>query len=37
MDVGGEFMKTINQMRDVTLFAPNNDAWNQPGVRNVLG
>ncbi|CRK94485.1 CLUMA_CG007991, isoform A, partial [Clunio marinus] len=37
MDVGGEFMTTINSMRDVTLFAPSNEAWNRPEVRNIIG
>ncbi|CAO1432098.1 unnamed protein product [Diamesa tonsa] len=37
MDVGGEFMQTINSMRDVTLFAPSNEAWNRPEVRNLIG
>lgn len=37
MDVGGEFMQTINSMRDVTLFAPSNEAWNRPEVRNIIG
>ncbi|CAH1730246.1 unnamed protein product [Chironomus riparius] len=36
MDVGGEFMQAINSMRDVTLFAPSNEAWNRPEVRNIL-
>lgn len=37
MDVGGEFMQTINSMHDVTLFAPSNEAWNRPEVRNIIG
>lgn len=36
MDMGGDFMQTINSMKDVTLFAPSNDAWNETGVRNIL-
>lgn len=37
MDVGGEFMQTINSMRDVTLFAPSNEAWNRKEVRDIIG
>ncbi|KAG5673151.1 hypothetical protein PVAND_003219 [Polypedilum vanderplanki] len=36
MDVGGEFMQAINNMKEVTLFAPSNEAWNRPEVRNIL-
>lgn len=36
MDSGGEFMRTVNELKDVTLFAPSNEAWNDPGVRSIL-
>lgn len=36
MDVGGELMKTVNENKDVTLFAPSNEAWNDPGVQSIL-
>lgn len=37
MDYGGEFMETINNMKDVTLFAPSNEAWNDPNLENIKG
>lgn len=27
MQVGGEFMKTITDLKNVTLLAPSNEAW----------
>lgn len=36
MDYGGEFMQTVNSMKDITLFAPSNEAWNDPMVQNIL-
>lgn len=36
MDVGGEFMQTVNSMKDITLFAPSNEAWNDPTVQNII-
>lgn len=36
MDVGGEFMQTVNSMKDITLFAPSNEAWNDPIVQNII-
>lgn len=36
MDYGGEFMQTVNSMKDITLFAPSNDAWNDPMVQNII-
>lgn len=36
MDVGGEFMQTVNKMNDITLFAPSNEAWNDPMVQNII-
>lgn len=36
MDVGGTFMETVNSMKDITLFAPSNEAWNDPGVQNIM-
>jgi len=36
MDVGGEFMLNINRMRDVTLFAPSNEAWSDPNLNNII-
>lgn len=36
MDFGGEFMQTVNSMKDITLFAPSNEAWNDPVVQNVI-
>lgn len=36
MDVGGEFMETVNSMKDITLFAPSNEAWKDPMVQNII-
>lgn len=36
MDVGGEFMQTVNSMKDITLFAPSNEAWSDPMVQNII-
>lgn len=36
MDVGGEFMQTVNTLKDLTLFAPSNEAWNDPVVQNII-
>lgn len=36
MDYGGEFMQTVNSMKDITLFAPSNEAWNDPMVQNII-
>lgn len=36
MDVGGEFMETVNTMKDITLFAPSNEAWKDPMVQNII-
>ncbi|KAG7211300.1 hypothetical protein KM043_010598 [Ampulex compressa] len=35
-DFGDDIMKTINQLRDVTLFAPSNAALEEPGVKQIL-
>ncbi|XP_076766387.1 fasciclin 1 Fas1 domain-containing isoform X2 [Xylocopa sonorina] len=35
-DYGGEIMNTINRLRDVTLFAPSNAAFEEPGVQKIL-
>jgi fasciclin 1 len=36
MDTGGEFMQGINNLRDVTLLAPSNEAWNNPNLKNII-
>lgn len=36
MDVGGEFMQRVNSMKDITLFAPTNEAWSDPVVQNII-
>uniref|UniRef100_U5EXZ7 Putative fasciclin 1 n=1 Tax=Corethrella appendiculata TaxID=1370023 RepID=U5EXZ7_9DIPT len=36
VDYGGEFMQTINTLRDVTIFAPSNEAWNNPTLANII-
>ncbi|XP_037026779.1 fasciclin-1 isoform X3 [Bradysia coprophila] len=36
MDFGGEFMQKVNGMKDVTLFAPSNEAWNDPNLKNII-
>ncbi|KAJ6637756.1 Fasciclin-1 [Pseudolycoriella hygida] len=36
MDFGGEFMQKVNSMKDVTLFAPSNEAWNDPNLLNII-
>ncbi|CAL7940146.1 unnamed protein product [Xylocopa violacea] len=35
-DYGDEIMNTINRLRDVTLFAPSNAAFEEPGVQKIL-
>lgn len=35
-DFGDEIMASINHLSDVTLFAPSNDALDEPGVRQML-
>ncbi|XP_076379122.1 fasciclin 1 Fas1 domain-containing isoform X2 [Megalopta genalis] len=35
-DYGEEIMGTINQLREVTLFAPSNAALEEPGVQQIL-
>lgn len=37
MDRGRDFMTKVNQMKDITIFAPSNEAWNDPAVINILG
>lgn len=35
-DIGGQFLSSIKRMRDVTLFAPSNAAWEDDNLKNVL-
>lgn len=35
-DFGDEIMTSINHLSDVTLFAPSNEALNEPGVKQML-
>ncbi|XP_026298433.1 fasciclin-1 isoform X6 [Apis mellifera] len=35
-DFGGDIMSTISHLRDVTLFAPSNAAFEEPGVQKIL-
>ncbi|KAL0123456.1 hypothetical protein PUN28_005752 [Cardiocondyla obscurior] len=35
-DFGDEIMASINHLTDVTLFAPSNEALNEPGVKQML-
>jgi uncharacterized surface protein with fasciclin (FAS1) repeats len=34
-DEGGDFMNVITRMRDVTLFAPSNQAWSAANIDNL--
>lgn len=37
MDFGDEFMQSINRAKqEVTLFAPSNEAWNDPNLKTLL-
>lgn len=36
MDSGEEFMRRVNEIKDVTLFAPSNEAWSDPNLRNII-
>lgn len=36
MDSGDVFMNTINNLKDVTLFAPSNKAWMDANLQNVI-
>lgn len=36
MDSGDVFMNTINNLKDVTLFAPSNQAWMDANLQNVI-
>lgn len=35
-EVGRQFMESIRKMRDVTLFAPSNAAWQDDNLKNVI-
>ncbi|KMQ93220.1 fasciclin-1-like isoform x2 protein, partial [Lasius niger] len=35
-DFGDDIMSTISHLRNVTLFAPSNEALEEPGVRQML-
>lgn len=35
-EVGRQFIESIKRMRDVTLFAPSNNAWQDDNLKNVL-
>nr|CAD7459676.1 unnamed protein product [Timema tahoe] len=36
LDVGGDFMNKITTMRDLTLFAPSNEAWADSNLNNLI-
>ncbi|XP_047525630.1 fasciclin-1 isoform X3 [Pieris napi] len=38
MDLGekNQFLNELNLAKDITLFAPSNDAWNENSVQNIL-
>jgi uncharacterized surface protein with fasciclin (FAS1) repeats len=36
MDHGSDFMTRITQMKQLTLFAPSNAAWNNSNLNNIL-
>nr|CAD7432009.1 unnamed protein product [Timema monikensis] len=36
LDVGGDFMNKITNMRDLTLFAPSNEAWADSNLNNLI-
>ncbi|CAH2991622.1 unnamed protein product [Chilo suppressalis] len=38
MDLGSnnQFLKELNVAKDITLFAPSNEAWNEPSVQNIV-
>lgn len=35
-DTGGDFMDRITKMRDLTLFAPSNSAWEDSNLNNLI-
>ncbi|XP_063216884.1 fasciclin-1 isoform X2 [Bacillus rossius redtenbacheri] len=37
LDAGGDFMNKITTMRDLTLFAPSNEAWSDKELANLFG
>ncbi|VVD01840.1 unnamed protein product [Leptidea sinapis] len=39
MDLGpnNQFLNELNLAKDITLFAPSNEAWNEHSVQNILG
>ncbi|KAF4520035.1 hypothetical protein B566_EDAN008322 [Ephemera danica] len=37
MDHHGDFMTRINLMKELTLFAPSNQAWESPVLKNIIG
>lgn len=36
MDVGNDFLRNVNSLKDVTIFAPSNEAWNSLIVQNII-
>ncbi|XP_037942590.1 fasciclin-1 isoform X3 [Teleopsis dalmanni] len=36
MDIGGEVLDDINNMGEVTILAPSNDAWNASSLNNII-
>ncbi|XP_068082628.1 fasciclin-1 [Anabrus simplex] len=36
MDLGGEFMTNITNMKELTLFAPSNSAWGDTNINKLL-
>lgn len=35
-DFGSEFVQQIRRMKDVTLFAPSNEAWSDSNLNNII-
>lgn len=36
MDIGGEVLDDINNLGEVTILAPSNEAWNVPAINNII-
>lgn len=38
MDLGAtnQFLKELTVAKDITLFAPSNEAWKEPSVQNII-
>lgn len=35
-DFDPEFVNRMRNMKDLTVFAPSNDAWNDPNLQNII-